>query len=137
MVHSAKLDPNHEKHKEKHVGFKQIDPMGVDCLDSDSFAWLHTCCLTVVIVGASGDLAKKKTYPSILNLYKDKLLPDDFVIWGYARSKLTDDDLRERLRPYLEEENVSKEVVDQFLKMCRYQQGKFMLLVSQFVPFNY
>jgi glucose-6-phosphate 1-dehydrogenase len=120
MVHSALLNPNHEKH-DKHVGFKQEDP--VDCLDSESFKWLKTCSLTVVVLGASGDLAKKKTYPSLLNLFVDKLLPDDTAIFGYARSKMTNDDLRDRLRPFLEKTDHTKEVVDKFLSVCHYQGG--------------
>lgn len=31
-------------------------------------------CLSVVILGASGDLAKKKTFPAIFNLYKQVFL---------------------------------------------------------------
>jgi len=27
-------------------------------------------CLSLVVLGASGDLAKKKTFPAIFNLYK-------------------------------------------------------------------
>jgi glucose-6-phosphate 1-dehydrogenase len=27
-------------------------------------------CLSVILLGASGDLAKKKTFPAIFNLYK-------------------------------------------------------------------
>lgn len=27
-------------------------------------------CLSVIVLGASGDLAKKKTFPAIFNLYK-------------------------------------------------------------------
>ena len=80
--------------------------------------------LTIVVVGASGDLAKKKTYPSLLNLYDDGLLPDDTIIWGFARSKLTDDDLRDRLRPFLlKSGDHSEENVEKFLKLCRYKGG--------------
>lgn len=90
----------------------------------DEVEWLTASALTVVVVGASGDLAKKKTFPSLLNLYRDGLLPDDTVVWGYARSKLSDDELRERLRPYLlQEKCVSEDVVDKFLSICRYQGG--------------
>jgi glucose-6-phosphate 1-dehydrogenase len=86
--------------------------------------WLTNSMLTVVVVGASGDLAKKKTYPSLLNLYVDDLLPDDTVVWGYARSKLSDDELRERLRPYLLKSGEHPEaIVDEFLESCRYQGG--------------
>lgn len=32
-------------------------------------------CLSVVVLGASGDLAKKKTFPAIFNLYKQVECP--------------------------------------------------------------
>lgn len=86
--------------------------------------WLTHSLLTIVVVGASGDLAKKKTYPSLLNLFGDGLLPDDTIIWGYARSKLTDDELRDRLRPYLTKSgDHSEETIKNFLEICRYQGG--------------
>lgn len=91
---------------------------------SEQIEWLTESMLTVVVVGASGDLAKKKTYPSLLNLYSDGLLPDDTVVWGYARSDLTDDALRDRLRPFLlKSRDHSEATVDKFLKICRYQGG--------------
>lgn len=31
-------------------------------------------CLSVVVLGASGDLAKKKTFPALFNLYKQVYL---------------------------------------------------------------
>jgi glucose-6-phosphate 1-dehydrogenase len=85
--------------------------------------WLNDSCLVVVIVGASGDLAKKKTYPSLLNLYDDNLLPKNSKIWGFARSKMSDEDLRDRLRPFLLKTNHSPEVVERFLMRCFYQGG--------------
>lgn len=86
--------------------------------------WLTESALTIVVIGASGDLAKKKTFPSILNLYRDGLLPDDTVVWGYARSKMSDEELRERIRPYLfQEKCATEDVVDKFLSICRYQGG--------------
>lgn len=39
-----------------------------------------------VVLGASGDLAKKKVYPTLWALFRDKLLPEDTFIIGYARS---------------------------------------------------
>ena len=81
--------------------------------------------LAVVVVGASGDLAKKKTYPSLLNLYDDNLLPETTVIWGYARSGMSHDDLRDRLRPYLlQSGDHDEEVVEEFLSRCYYKRGK-------------
>jgi glucose-6-phosphate 1-dehydrogenase len=90
----------------------------------EQMEWLTSSGLCVVVVGASGDLAKKKTYPSLLNLYHDNLLPKDTLIWGYARSKMTDDELRDRIRPFLLKTDHSPEVVEGFLARCRYQGGK-------------
>ncbi len=44
--------------------------------------------LTIVVLGASGDLAKKKTYPVLFALYLHGLLPSNAIIYGYARSKI-------------------------------------------------
>ena len=90
----------------------------------EQLEWLTSSGLSVIVVGASGDLAKKKTYPSLLNLFDDGLLPENTVIWGYARSKLSDDDLRERLRPFLLKTSHEPKVIDDFLKICRYIGGQ-------------
>jgi glucose-6-phosphate 1-dehydrogenase len=37
---------------------------------------------TIVVIGASGDLAKKKTFPSLYDLYVAHLLPENFMIIG-------------------------------------------------------
>jgi glucose-6-phosphate 1-dehydrogenase len=89
----------------------------------DNLPWLTASVLTIVVVGASGDLAKKKTYPSLLNLYDDNLMPKTVQIYGYARSPLTDDELRHRLRPYLLETDHSPEVIERFLQICFYYSG--------------
>lgn len=91
----------------------------------EDMTWLHDGVLNIVVVGASGDLAKKKTFPSLLNLYDDNLLPEATNIWGYARSDLTDDDLRDRLRPFLEKSGEhSAKVIEEFLNIVHYQSGK-------------
>lgn len=85
--------------------------------------WLTSSTLSVVVVGASGDLAKKKTFPSLLNLFADRLLPSATSIYGYARSDFSDDELRDRIKPYLVEGKHSEQVVDDFLKLVHYHQG--------------
>ncbi|KAK4689814.1 hypothetical protein P7C73_g257, partial [Tremellales sp. Uapishka_1] len=40
----------------------------------------------IVVLGASGDLAKKKTFPAIFNLFAEGYLPDDLKVVGYART---------------------------------------------------
>jgi len=75
--------------------------------------------LSTVVIGASGDLAKKKTYPALFELYSSGLLPKDTKIWGIARSGLTHDELRQKLRPFLKGEDT---VIEEFLSLCFYQQ---------------
>ena len=80
--------------------------------------------LSIVVIGASGDLAKKKTYPSLLNLFESCLLPEDTVIWGYARTAKTHQELRDHLRPHLIKTGTSEIIVNDFLDMCYYHAGK-------------
>lgn len=75
-------------------------------------------------MGASGDLAKKKTYPSLLHLFSENLLPKDSVIWGYARSPKTHDELRRHLHPNLIKTGTKERVVQDFLAKCYYHSGK-------------
>ena len=79
--------------------------------------------LSIIVIGASGDLAKKKTFPSLLSLFADNLLPRRLVIYGYARSNITSEALREKIRPYLEKKDLDESVIDDFLGFCHYQSG--------------
>ncbi|TYI30419.1 hypothetical protein ES332_A05G386200v1 [Gossypium tomentosum] len=69
---------------------------------SDSF-WSNdnvaeTGCLSIIVLGASGDLAKEKTFPALFHLYCQGFLPPSEVhILGYARTKISDDELRNRI----------------------------------------
>ncbi len=51
----------------------------------------------LVLFGASGDLAKRKLFPALLNLRKAGLLPNEFAVLGLATSEMTSDAFRERL----------------------------------------
>ncbi|CAK5181008.1 unnamed protein product [Aphanomyces euteiches] len=79
--------------------------------------------LTILVVGASGDLAKKKTYPSLLELFVHNFLPKHTIICGYARSHKTDDEFRAFLSPFLKTKDERKKL--QFLQMCTYRQGGY------------
>ncbi len=50
-----------------------------------------------MVIGVSGDLAKRKTYPALFTLYKMGLLPANVRIIGYARSKMTHAELVARV----------------------------------------
>ena len=80
--------------------------------------------LVIVVVGASGDLAKKKTYPALYALWKEGLLPPDVVVWGFARSAKTHEGLRSHLKSCLPSAKTTEETnVDRFLNLCFYRQG--------------
>jgi glucose-6-phosphate 1-dehydrogenase len=49
---------------------------------------------TIVILGANGDLAKRKLLPAIYQLAKDGLLPDSCDVLGTSRQKMDDDSFR-------------------------------------------
>lgn len=108
----------------------------VDSVDDGDMSWLTDSCLSVTVVGASGDLAKKKTYPSLLNLFVDNLLPEKARIFGFARSKMTDEELRERVRPFLKKSDHSDEIIEKFLSQCFYQSGESYGDVDAFNALN-
>ncbi|ETA73629.1 glucose-6-phosphate dehydrogenase [Ligilactobacillus equi] len=49
----------------------------------------------IVIFGGTGDLAQRKLYPSLFNLYKRGFLKDNFAVIGTARRPWSDDYYRE------------------------------------------
>jgi len=53
--------------------------------------------LSIIVFGASGDLAKKKTYPSLWRLFKKGFLPKNFVIVGFGRNAMTDEEFRDKI----------------------------------------
>lgn len=72
--------------------------------------------------GASGDLARKKTYPALQFLFNNNFLPKTTKVFGYARSQMTDESLREKLRPSLKGD---PDEVDKFLSICSYVAGSY------------
>ena len=56
---------------------------------------------TLILFGATGDLAQRYLFPSLLRLFVDGLLPEDFRIRALALSQHDTDAFREVLRPRL------------------------------------
>ena len=79
--------------------------------------------LTIFVIGASGDLAKKKTYPSLFDLYRHGFFPEKTVVCGYARSKKTDEDFRAQIGPFLK--NGTESEKEAFLSLCIYRNGAY------------
>ncbi|EMD40697.1 glucose-6-P dehydrogenase [Gelatoporia subvermispora B] len=55
----------------------------------------------IIVLGASGDLAKKKTYPALFNLYREDFLPKGVRIVGYARTKMDNTEYHKRITSYI------------------------------------
>src|SRR4051794_22671709 len=56
---------------------------------------------TVIIMGAMGDLTRRKLMPAIYQLAKEGLLPEDFAVVGCAREAGTDDSFRDAMQEAL------------------------------------
>lgn len=78
--------------------------------------------VAIVVIGASGDLAKKKTFPSLFYLYCLNLLPPNFTVFGYARSKMNDEEFRKHASQYFKE---YKDKAEAFLSKCFYASGQY------------
>ena len=89
----------------------------------------HQAALSMVVIGASGDLAKKKIYPALFALYVEGHLPEYFTIWGFARSKMTNEEFREyigtSLSCRLTDQGNCAEKFDTFLERCFYHPGQY------------
>lgn len=51
--------------------------------------------LIITLFGASGDLAQRKLYPALYQLYKKKIISQHFAVIGTARREWTDDHFRQ------------------------------------------
>ncbi|WWC71490.1 glucose-6-phosphate dehydrogenase [Kwoniella pini CBS 10737] len=76
----------------------------------------------VVVLGASGDLAKKKTFPALFALFAQGLLPKDVHIVGYARTKMDEAEFYKRETQYIKGDD-SK--IEEFKKISSYISGQY------------
>ncbi|GBG74334.1 hypothetical protein CBR_g18745 [Chara braunii] len=100
----------------------------MDCeaaLRTASTAGTEPGALSIVVLGASGDLAKKKTFPAIFHLYRQGFLPATTRVYGYARTKLTDEVLHAKIKPYLGASPDEGPLVAEFLNMVSYISGPY------------
>ena len=79
------------------------------------------------VFGASGDLAYRKLYPSLYELYRRDLMSDHFYILGCGRSELSDssfrDSIEEKLRQEVDSPNDKK--LRSFIQHFSYVSGSY------------
>lgn len=85
--------------------------------------------LGIVVVGASGDLAQRKVIPALFALYCQGYLPDDFQIYGLARTPYDQEGFRRKIAENLTCRYTPGESCagksEAFLRHCHYCQGQY------------
>ncbi|KAG5643962.1 hypothetical protein DXG03_009313 [Asterophora parasitica] len=82
----------------------------------------------IIVLGASGDLAKKKTLPALFGLYRQGFLPRDVKIVGYARTKMDRDEFHKRATSYIKNPDNDPEVsahIEEFKALSTYVSGSY------------
>ncbi len=90
---------------------------------------LHSCDIlntdkpapcTLVIFGASGDLARRKLIPALYALFRQNRLPEPFTVVGCGRTELTDDQFRSRLKDSFQADGSDLSAWDAFASCLHY-----------------
>jgi glucose-6-phosphate 1-dehydrogenase len=83
---------------------------------------------TLVIFGATGDLARRKLLPAIYNLAHEGALPERFNLIGSSRSDLPDEEFAKQAREAIQQfsrREPDPKVLDALLANVRYIAGSF------------
>ena len=78
--------------------------------------------LVIVVFGASGDLAKKKTFPALFRIWQRGFLPAGTAIVGYARSQMGVEQFQKQVTQYIK---AAGEEIGRFLEHCTYVAGPY------------
>jgi glucose-6-phosphate 1-dehydrogenase len=85
--------------------------------------------LTFLVVGATGDLARRKLFPALFAAYARGRLPDNVRFVGTARTSLDDAGFRERIADELKCEEIDPATctlrVGEFLRRCHYRRAEY------------
>jgi glucose-6-phosphate 1-dehydrogenase len=82
---------------------------------------------TLIIFGASGDLTRRKLIPALFALYASRTLPEPVAIIAIARTEMTDEEFRRRMREAVAEfgrvQPASEAVWERFARTLTYLTG--------------
>ena len=83
--------------------------------------------LTFVLFGATGDLAKRKIFPSLYHLFLDKKMPDSFTIIGIGRRDWSDEIFQSQVEKSLQSfsrkwKSGEETELNKFLSVFKYRQ---------------
>src|SRR5580700_10614522 len=80
---------------------------------------------TIVMFGASGDLARRKLLPALYDLAVHACLAPRFRLLGFARTEMSDDDFRSRASEFLPKAGVGDANLEEFVKHLSYFSGDY------------
>ncbi|KAI9177680.1 hypothetical protein LWI28_018056 [Acer negundo] len=85
--------------------------------------------LSIIVVGASGDLASTKIFHTLFALFYEDRLPENFTIFGYARTVMTSEELRNLISRTLTcrigQREKCNDKIERFLGRCFYHSGQY------------
>jgi len=85
--------------------------------------------ISIIIIGASGDLAVRKIFPALFALYCQGHLPAEFTIFGFARTSMTHEEFRNRISEHLTcryaTDRPCPAEISGFLERCFYLAGNY------------
>ncbi|AHC19731.1 MULTISPECIES: glucose-6-phosphate dehydrogenase [Paenibacillus] len=80
--------------------------------------------MTFVLFGATGDLAKRKIYPALYNLFVEGKIPASFSVIGMGRREVADEqfqsNVEQSIKDFSRHVNEDRAQMDQFLSAFRY-----------------
>ncbi|KAJ8605606.1 hypothetical protein CTAYLR_000061 [Chrysophaeum taylorii] len=80
---------------------------------------------TIVLFGADGNLATKKTYPTLFALWRRGFLPRTTLIVGYAREPMSAEVFRRMVFRAIYNSGHAQTERNSFLERCHYVSGQF------------
>ncbi|GAB1605123.1 glucose-6-phosphate 1-dehydrogenase-like isoform X1 [Argonauta hians] len=108
---------------------KEPETVANDCYKAFLGAVKASMGITVphvfVILGASGDLAKKKIYPTLWCLFRDNLLPPETHFIGFARSELKMAEVFKKVQPFMKVKSEEMDKLQNFFKINEYMSGQY------------
>lgn len=85
--------------------------------------------LSIAVIGATGELARRKIFPALFALYYSGNLPANFAVFGHSRKTLTDEDLRSivasTLTCRIDHQQGCEDKIDAFLRRTYFVDGGY------------
>ncbi|KAG8363940.1 hypothetical protein BUALT_Bualt19G0074600 [Buddleja alternifolia] len=146
---SLSSNTRHEENSSPNKQFDQFRKIGTS-MESSHFQQTQTSSITfqgrptslsIAVIGATGELARRKIFPALFALYYSGFLPEfssshllknvsstlNVYIFGYSRKNITDDDLRSIIASTLtcriDQQQNCDEKMEAFLRRMYYLNG--------------